>query len=208
MYLCLAGMYPFDGRSRDEVFAKIQSGSFDSSPKVFKNVSQDCIDLLKQMLVVDRRKRIKTTKILEHKWFNQLKVGHELSDHIDDEVIESLKKFKGSSILKKAALNVLVKMLKPKDIEHLKNEFMKVDNDNSGFIEYQELEKAIKAANFKMTEAELQRIIKEIDYADNHKINYTEFLAATIHVQNFLTKERLEAIFKQFDIDETKNITR
>lgn len=91
-----------------------------------------------------------------------------------------MKKFKGSSILKKAALNVLVKMLKPKDIDHLKTEFMKVDTDNSGFIEYSELESAIKRANFKMTQAELEKIIKEIDYADNHKINYTEFLAATI----------------------------
>jgi len=27
-------------------------------------------------------------------------------------------------------------------------------------------------------------------------------------VQNFLTDERLEAIFKQFDIDESKSITR
>jgi calcium-dependent protein kinase len=147
------------------------------------------------MLITDRRKRIKTSKILEHKWFNQLKVESSHSENIDNEVIDSLKKFKGQSVLKKAALNVLVKMLKPKDIEHLKQEFMKVDTDNSGFIEYTELEKAIKAADFKMTEAELKKIIREIDYAENQKINYTEFLAATIHVQEFLTKERLEAIF-------------
>ena len=150
MYVCLTGKYPFDGRSRDEVFAKIQSGTFDSSQKVFRNVSAECIDLLRQMLVVDRRKRIKTAKILEHKWFARIHSG-EANDEIDHEVIENLKKFKGSSILKKAALNVLVKMLKPKDIDHLKSEFMKVDTDNSGFIEYSELESAIKRANFKIT---------------------------------------------------------
>jgi len=57
---------------------------------------------------------------------------------------------------------------------------MKVDTDNSGFIEYSELELAIRNAKFNMTTSELEKIIKEIDYADNHKINYTEFLAATI----------------------------
>jgi hypothetical protein len=39
---------------------------------------------------------------------------------LDNEVLERLKKFKGSSKLKKAALNVLVKMLNPKDIEKLR----------------------------------------------------------------------------------------
>ena len=40
---------------------------------------------------------------------------------IDSEVIERLKDFKGSSKLRKAALNVLVKMLKPSDIEQLRH---------------------------------------------------------------------------------------
>lgn len=39
---------------------------------------------------------------------------------LDNEVIQRLKAFKGSSKLKKAALNVLVKMLNPKDIEKLR----------------------------------------------------------------------------------------
>lgn len=99
-------------------------------------MSADCVDLLRQMLVVDRRKRIKTAAILKHKWFEQLRDHSKAHEHIDNEVIDSLKRFKGTSILKKAALNVLVKMLKPKDIQHLQHEFAKVDTDNSGYIEY------------------------------------------------------------------------
>ncbi len=51
-----------------------------------------------------------------------------------------MKQFKGSSKFKKAALNILVKMLNPKEIEHLRGEFQKVDTDNSGVIEIAELE--------------------------------------------------------------------
>ncbi len=40
-------------------------------------------------------------------------------------------------------MNVLVKMLKPKEIEHLRKEFMKIDSDHSGFIEFKELELAL-----------------------------------------------------------------
>jgi Ca2+-binding EF-hand superfamily protein len=44
------------------------------------------------------------------------------------------------------------------------------------------LETAIKNANFEMTAVELKNIIMELDYAENQRINYSEFLAATITV--------------------------
>ena len=39
---------------------------------------------------------------------------------IDKDIMQRLKAFKGTSKLKKAALNVLVKMLNPKDIQGLR----------------------------------------------------------------------------------------
>ena len=44
-------------------------------------------------------------------------------------------------------------------------------------------------------------MVKELDFADNKKINYSEFIAATINAADFLTHEKLEAIFKSFDIE-------
>lgn len=123
---------------------------------MFKNASEECVDLLKKMIVVDRRKRIKTTEILKHKWFNKIHANESaLGSTMDAEVVKSLREFKGSTKLKKAAMNVLVKMLKPKDIEKLKEEFMKIDTDNSGFIEYQELEQALKKSEFSLSSDEL-----------------------------------------------------
>jgi hypothetical protein len=42
---------------------------------------------------------------------------------LDAGILKRLKEFKGTSKLKKAALNVLVKMLNPKDIEKLREIF-------------------------------------------------------------------------------------
>ena len=39
-------------------------------------------------------------------------------------------------------------------------------------------------------------------------INYSEFLAATISVHTILTHSRLEAIFKQFDIENKNEISQ
>lgn len=73
-----------------------------------------------------------------------------------------------------------MKLLNPRDIESLRAEFQKIDTDNSGIIEVSELERALKNANFEMTANEIKSIIQELDYDGNQKINYSEFIAATI----------------------------
>jgi Ca2+-binding EF-hand superfamily protein len=58
---------------------------------------------------------------------------------LDPSVMNQLRQFKGSSTLKRAALNLFVKMLNPVDVENLRQQFQKIDSDNSGFIEINEL---------------------------------------------------------------------
>ena len=58
-----------------------------------------------------------------------------------------------------------------------------------------------------MSAAEVHEIIHNVDFKGNHQINYTEFMAATIDVKQFLTQERLESIFKTFDVDGSGQIT-
>ena len=63
-------------------------------------------------------------------------------------------------------------------------------------ISIQELESVLKQDNNGIPNEEVERIIKEVDYQGNKKINYSEFIAATIDVQTVLTHERLLAMFK------------
>ena len=46
-----------------------------------------------------------------------------------------------------------------------------------------------------------------VDYGGNGKINYSEFLAATVSVRSVLTGEKLQALFKHFDTDNSDFIT-
>ena len=86
-----------------------------------QRVTPECIDLIKKLLTVDRSKRISGDAALKHPWFVKcLKHNEGQSTILDKDVIQKLKEFKGSSTLKKAALNVLVKMLNPKDLEGLR----------------------------------------------------------------------------------------
>mmetsp|Transcript_10953 Transcript_10953/g.8128 ORF Transcript_10953/g.8128 Transcript_10953/m.8128 type:complete len:157 (+) Transcript_10953:555-1025(+) len=124
LYLVLSGKYPFDANNRTELFDKIKRGDFTFPQQQFKNLSDECKDLIRQMICVDRKKRITCSKILEHPWMVKVLGSTERHDaDLDPEIISNLKKFKGQSLLKKAALNVLVKMLGPKDIQKLREQF-------------------------------------------------------------------------------------
>jgi Ca2+-binding EF-hand superfamily protein len=77
-------------------------------------------------------------------------------------------------------MNVLVRLLEPEDIEHLRAQFYAIDKDKTGLIKPEELMAAMKKMNLELQAEEIKQIINEVDYHDNKMINYSEFLAATI----------------------------
>ena len=103
----------------------------------------------------------------------------------------NLKNYKGTSQLKKAALNILVVHLSTDQIGKLKQQFDQIDTDLSGFIEFSELEEAIKQANISMKDEEISHIVKELDFAGNDKINFSEFIAATLDREKLLSDDKL-----------------
>ena len=74
-------------------------------------------------------------------------------------------------------------------------------------ITHAELKDCLKSQSVKVTEKEVNDIIKQVDYQQNSKINYSEFLSATINLNNFLDEQKLLAVFHQFDTDNSGEIT-
>ena len=50
-------------------------------------------------------------------------------------------------------------------------------------------------------DGEIDRIMKEVDINKSGEIDYTEFISAAINSSQLLSKSRLEAAFKMFDLD-------
>jgi Ca2+-binding EF-hand superfamily protein len=46
-----------------------------------------------------------------------------------------------------------------------------------------------------MSKEDVQKLMDNIDYDKSSKINYNEFLAASIDVSKHLTKKKLDALF-------------
>lgn len=72
LFMLLCGDYPFNGNSRPEVFGKIQSGKFDIPSSLRKHATPECIDLIQNMILLDRKKRLTANKCLTHPWFDKV----------------------------------------------------------------------------------------------------------------------------------------
>jgi calcium-dependent protein kinase len=62
---------------------------------------------------------------------------------LDPAILERLRHYRGVSALKKAAMNLLVKMADNKDIKSLRDIFMQIDKDQTGDITAAELKDAL-----------------------------------------------------------------
>jgi calcium-dependent protein kinase len=87
-------------------------------------------------------------------------------------------------------------MINPKEFMSLRKAFNLIDDDGSGTIEIEELKRTVHKYHIEMDEAELNRIIKEVDILGNGVIKYHEFIAATFPVEKYATKERIESLFQ------------
>jgi len=74
-------------------------------------------------------------------------------------------------------------------VKELKEAFIKLDTTNSGFLTLEELAKALKTAGFDLAKNEILEVLINADAKQNGRIDYSEFLAATLQSKVQLNKE-------------------
>lgn len=207
LFIMVTGKQPFRGKSKEEVFEKIKKGNYDKNTLNRAKCSKEVKDLIKKMLVTEYSKRITVECALDHIWFKQFENNKNINLVVDEEIIESLKQFQYQNIFQKEIRYYLAKLCSDKEIIKLKHAFLAIDKDNSGEIEYEEIPKIFSELNIKASDTELKNIFSSMDFHCDGKVNYSEFLAATISTINFNKEEKLWSAFKYFDTTDSGYIT-
>lgn len=141
MYMIVTGNLPFVGKNRHQVKESIINDDY----KKPTGCSNECADLIKNLLEKNVSKRFSAEEALKHPWFDLEKDGKEMAK-ISEETLKSMKDYKGQTRLRKAAMTLLVKMTDDKEVADLRKEFERIDTDKSGFIDAAELRKAVQAS--------------------------------------------------------------
>jgi len=68
MFAMLTKRVPFDGKSDQEIINNILYRPINFKHKEFKNMSLDCVDLLKSMLFHDEKNRYSAAACFDHNW--------------------------------------------------------------------------------------------------------------------------------------------
>ena len=69
------------------------------------------------------------------------------------------------------------------------------------------MNRAVGQSKVSISYEEIKQIVDSIDSSGHHKLDYREFISATIDIKKFLNENRLKAIFSIFDTDSNGTIT-
>jgi len=198
LFIMMTGKKPFEGNCKEDVLFKISRAEYNVKLLETSKISEEGKDFIKSLLCKLEEKRMDINKALEHPWITKSTKKFDCSN-LGRDIIDSLKTFTNKSIFQKEVLYYIARISNEKEIQKLRNCFMEIDKDNTGTIEYEEVFEAFKNVGIIPDPVEVQTIWENMDFHNDGKVNYSEFLAATISSVKFSQEEKLWTVFKFFD---------
>lgn len=211
-YILLCGRRPFWDKTEDGIFKEVLKNKPDFKRKPWPNITSSAKDFIQKLLVKDPRTRLTASQALSHKWVRD---GGTASDiPIDISVLSNIRQFVKYSRMKQFALRALASTLNDDELADLRDQFDAIDVDKNGSISLEEMRQALaKDIPWRMREPRVQEIIKAIDSNTDGLVDFSEFVAATLHVRQLQEHNnekwnlRSQAAFEKFDVDRDGYIT-
>ncbi|XP_074370730.1 calcium-dependent protein kinase 20-like isoform X1 [Apium graveolens] len=205
IYILLSGVPPFWDETEQGIFEQVLRGDLDFASEPWPSISDSAKDLVRKMLVRDPKKRLTAPEVLHHPW---MKVDGLAPDKpLDSAVLSRLKQFSAMHKLKKIAIRIIAESLSEDEIAGLKQMFKMIDTDNSGHITLEELQKGLEKVGANLMESEISDLLESADLDNSGTIDYTEFVAAMLHLNKAQKEDHMFAAFTYFDKDGSGYIT-
>ena len=200
LYIFLSGIPPFNGANDSDIYRKIVQMQFSFPEKYWQNISDEAKDLITHMIAPENE-RYNARQVLDHPWFQKAKVNTLNLVELNFDPL-FFKDYVQSTFIKKLALFFIASRLEENEIEDLRKTFEAFNTQKDGQISCEELKEGLKKLNSNnIKDEDICNLFKTIDVGKDGKIDYTEFLAATLQKRSYLQKIRLYEAFTMFDKD-------
>ncbi len=224
LYILLCGYPPFSGDTTEEIIEAVMSGKFSMEGSEWKKISNSAKDLVTKLLEIKQDKRLTAQESINHKWIQEKHEILDQKDKVDDNVwinvLENIKNFNAKEKLQQATIAFIIHhQFASQENKELKKIFKKLDINGDGRLTYKELKDGFSKLDPNervsgITEADLNRIIEDVDQDMNGYIEYEEFLRVTVNKRNIISENNLRLAFDKFDVngdgklsmDEIKNV--
>lgn len=202
-YMLLVGEPPFEG-FEDDILDNIQRCNYSFKSKRWRSISDSAKDFVRKLLVEDTTVRMSASEALNHPWIKLLGVDDSVEVPID--VLNDIRNFAMGNHLRRAALSMLAYTLTSDEIHDLHSVFLTMDHSKDGTINLDELVEVMKD-KLNITEDEIEDIFGKLDRSHQGRIEYTNFLAATMASRIRLHEDLIRHLFDQFDADHNGRIS-
>merc|ERR1719343_395713 len=204
MYVLLCGYPPFNGKSVDEILSCVKVGRFQFLPKDWKNVSEDAKNVIRGLLKYNPKQRPNAEEALNSRWVD-LKAPDAPSDEASGTLLNNLKSFRSAEKFKKAALHVIAWQMEDSKIAELRQAFVAADADKNGLLTAQEISVCVEKAG--LSNEQLDELVKAMDTDGSGKVDYTEWLTATMDRKQYEKEDTIWSAFRVFDRNGDGKIT-
>lgn len=196
-YMLLSGVPPFHGADDKATLQSVREGKWKFFDSLFKFISPAAKDFISTCLERQMNVRPSAMMAMKHEWFDMLKIPDAPVD-ISDNIVERIRGFERRSTLSKLCMEILSHNLALGQIEHLHQEFMKIDRHKIGEISYGELRNVLncQVISGELTDEEVKNLFVGVNFDQTGMIQYHEFLAATIS-RKAITEENMRIAFER-----------
>jgi len=214
LFTMLSGRLPFHRDNQVELLKLVKKGKYEFEPKhIWSRVSDSAQELVKEILCLNVEDRCTADQAFHHAWVHSAlmrrKSYRECDERISKQLIEGMHRFLTNNRLKRVALRIIARQISDESIERLRSIFLSIDTDNSGSITAEEMTEAVSQLDVDdMSRSGLVEIMCQLDPTGSGKVEYTEFLAASMSKHQYLQEDVCKAAFLRLDSDGDGVLTR
>jgi len=208
LYILLCGYPPFSGDNNFEIVKSVSKGKYDFPKEEWSSISEEAKDLVKKMLMYNKKERATAEQCLAHKYFKKFESIVKKTPLVDGSITK-MRKFTKDRKLEQATISYIVNQLMSKEERNiLLGQFQAWDKNGDGVLSKEEIFEGYKSMLGEVkAKEEADLIMETMDLDGNGVIDYNEFLTAAMNRKKVLSKQNLEATFKAFDADGSGKIS-
>ncbi|KAM3136552.1 hypothetical protein pb186bvf_011355 [Paramecium bursaria] len=216
LYILLCGYPPFFGHSEQEVLQKVKKGLYTFDTNDWSKVSIQAKDLIRRMLFFEPQQRIAAKDAYNHHWI----IDNKVKGQLNNSALRKLQNFDSKNKLKYAIMQyITLQVISSQEKEEMLKSFQEIDNNGDGTVSKEELFQGtpnlISIAYVKVFKGDkvnaqtlVDELFQQLDANNSGKVDFSEFVTATINREKILSKKKIEQSFKLFDLDGNGYITR
>ena len=208
VYQMVTGKLPFDGGENDEnqiLYEHIKNDEYNKEKLNNVECSDDVKDFIDKALQKDIKKRMTVQEALNHPWIKKFNVNSLDPSLLNENTIQLLLNFSKKPALQKEIYYFLAKISNENDIAIYKNIFNFFDMNNKGGLSKNDLKEGLEKNKIDIDEDTLDIIFDGLDFHNNRKIYYSEFLAAMVSSKDFNKEEKIISVFNLLKENEQNN---